>query len=136
GRIVHSGMDRRRIGVTRSAVKTYLHFAIHIEPFAPTHVATSLRLAHRGALAQNEPQGGRRMEFFQSAPALGNTYQRDDLLRSLVRRSLPETVRRDIEPDLERLGQRAMTDLARLGDAAEAEPPRLVQFDPWGRRID
>ncbi len=76
------------------------------------------------------------MEFFQRAPELVNVYQGDDLLRGLAARTLPAPVLAAVEPQLDRLGRRAVTDLAQLGDAAEAAPPRLVQFDPWGRRID
>jgi alkylation response protein AidB-like acyl-CoA dehydrogenase len=41
-----------------------------------------------------------------------------------------------IEPGLRHLGERAATDLLALGDAAEADPPRHLPYDPWGRRID
>src|SRR5690349_22886336 len=42
----------------------------------------------------------------------------------------------EIEPALRHLGSRAVTDLLTLDSAAEAEPPRHVPYDPWGRRID
>jgi alkylation response protein AidB-like acyl-CoA dehydrogenase len=42
----------------------------------------------------------------------------------------------EIEPGLHRLGERAVTDIAAWGDAAEAQPPQHVPYDPWGRRVD
>lgn len=75
-------------------------------------------------------------EFFQDGPQLGNQYDDDRALRDGLRRLLPADVLAEIEPDLRKLGRRAASDLLALGDAAEAQPPKLVQFDPWGRRID
>src|SRR5215475_1446878 len=75
-------------------------------------------------------------EFFQAAPRLGNRYEADGFLRSYLRWRLPDDMRAEIEPDLHRLGERAVTEIASLGDAAEAQPPRHVPYDPWGRRVD
>jgi len=41
-----------------------------------------------------------------------------------------------VEPDLVRLGGWAVTDLPGMAADAERNAPRLVSFDPWGRRID
>jgi alkylation response protein AidB-like acyl-CoA dehydrogenase len=76
------------------------------------------------------------MSFHQAGPELRNTYRHDDLLRGLLHRALSADALRAAEPQLERMGARAVTDLARLGDAAEAAPPRLVPYDAWGSRID
>jgi alkylation response protein AidB-like acyl-CoA dehydrogenase len=75
-------------------------------------------------------------EFFQTGPELGNQYDDDTTLRAYLRWKLPAEVLADIEPGLRHLGRRAATDLLELSRAAEAHPPRLVPFDPWGRRID
>jgi alkylation response protein AidB-like acyl-CoA dehydrogenase len=75
-------------------------------------------------------------EFHQDGPQLGNQYDDDRVLRSYLRRKLPAEVRAEVEAGLRRLGQRAVTDLQALGDAAEASPPRHVPCDPWGRRVD
>lgn len=75
-------------------------------------------------------------EFFQDPPRLGNQYEDDDLLRSFLRRSLPPEVLDQCEPQLRHLGARAAGELLQLGDDAEAQPPRLVSFDAWGRRVD
>ena len=75
-------------------------------------------------------------EFFQQAPQLGNQYESDDLLRSYLRRRLPASTLAEVEPELQRLGARVAGDILELGNAAEANPPRLVQYDAWGRRVD
>ncbi|HEY0971675.1 MAG TPA: acyl-CoA dehydrogenase family protein [Gemmatimonadales bacterium] len=75
-------------------------------------------------------------DFYQDAPRLGDQYEDDALLRSFLRWRLPPGVHAGVEPALRRLGARAATDILALGDAAEAEPPRHVPYDPWGRRVD
>jgi alkylation response protein AidB-like acyl-CoA dehydrogenase len=75
-------------------------------------------------------------EFYQAAPRLANRYEADAFLRSYLRWRLPDDMRAEIEPDLRRFGERAATEIAALGDAAEAQPPRHVPYDPWGRRVD
>ncbi|HET7550274.1 MAG TPA: acyl-CoA dehydrogenase family protein [Gemmatimonadaceae bacterium] len=75
-------------------------------------------------------------DFFQPPPALGNQYDDDRVLRSWLRRVLPRDMLADVEPELRRLGERASGDILALGEAAEAEPPRHVPYDPWGRRVD
>lgn len=74
--------------------------------------------------------------FFQDGPQLGNQYDDDRALCDQLRRLLPAEVMGEIEPDLRAMGQRACGEIIELGNAAEAQPPRLVQYDPWGRRID
>ncbi|HZD00419.1 MAG TPA: acyl-CoA dehydrogenase family protein [Actinomycetes bacterium] len=74
--------------------------------------------------------------FFQQPPALTNTYRSDAALREHLERLLPAEVRAEVEPELEQMGQAAAGELASLADEAEAAPPRLVHYDPWGRRID
>jgi alkylation response protein AidB-like acyl-CoA dehydrogenase len=79
------------------------------------------------------PPGG---DFYQDGPRLANQYLDDRVLRSYLRWRLPPTVLAELEPVFVRLGERAATDIFALGEAAEAEPPRLVTYDPWGRRVD
>jgi len=78
------------------------------------------------------------VSFFQQPPVLGNTYRSDVVLREHLERLLPQDVLREVVPELEAMGAAASTggELARLTEEAEAFPPRLVTFDPWGRRID
>jgi putative acyl-CoA dehydrogenase len=75
-------------------------------------------------------------DFFQDGPVLGNQYNEDRVLRGYLRWKLPPATLAEIEPGLRRLGERAVTDLLALGNAAEASPPRHVPHDPWGRRVD
>jgi alkylation response protein AidB-like acyl-CoA dehydrogenase len=75
-------------------------------------------------------------DFFQDAPRLANQFDDDPLLRSYLRRRLPSAMYAEIEPALHRLGARAGTDLLELDASAEADPPRHVPYDAWGRRID
>jgi putative acyl-CoA dehydrogenase len=41
-----------------------------------------------------------------------------------------------VVPGLSSLGERVVGDVLDLANAAEAQRPRLVQYDPWGERID
>ncbi len=75
-------------------------------------------------------------EFYQDVPRLDDQYESDQLLRQYLRWRLPSSMLAEIEPELQRLGARAATDILALGDAAESEPPRHVPYDAWGRRID
>jgi putative acyl-CoA dehydrogenase len=75
-------------------------------------------------------------EFFQSAPGLTNQFQADRNLRNLLACRLPEPYRSLAEKELDRLGERAATDLLQWAEQAEREEPVHIPFDPWGRRID
>jgi len=75
-------------------------------------------------------------EFNQDPPRLTNQYEDDPLLASYLRWRLPREMFDEIEPDLRRIGRLAATEWLALDAAAEADPPRLVAYDPWGRRID
>ena len=76
------------------------------------------------------------MTFFQQPPTLTNTFRSDTVLREHLERLLPAEVLAEATPELDAMGEAAAGDLARLGALSEADPPRLVQFDAWGRRID
>lgn len=78
----------------------------------------------------------RMAEFIQDSPKLANQYDEDAVLRSYLRWRLPAQVFTDVEPDLRRLGERAVTDILSLGEEAERSPPRHVPYDGWGRRVD
>ncbi|MDP9204496.1 MAG: acyl-CoA dehydrogenase family protein [Gemmatimonadota bacterium] len=75
-------------------------------------------------------------EFFQDPPRLGNQYDDDALLRAYLRWRLPANMLAELEPDLQRLGHRAVTDILALGELAEASPPRHIAYDAWGCRVD
>jgi alkylation response protein AidB-like acyl-CoA dehydrogenase len=74
--------------------------------------------------------------FFQDPPRLTNTYAADAVLRDALARLLPAEVHDALEPHWLALGESACGPLEALARQAEAQPPRHVPFDPWGRRID
>ncbi len=76
------------------------------------------------------------MTFFQQPPTLGNTYRSDTVLREHLERLLPRELLADLEPELDAMGEAAAGELGRLAERAEATPPSVVRFDPWGRRVD
>src|SRR5690349_3790411 len=80
--------------------------------------------------------GGSPMPFFQAPPTLGNQFDDDRVLQSFLRRRVPQDVLVSITPSLARLGERAAGDLWAAATAAYGEEPELVQWDPWGNRID
>jgi len=76
------------------------------------------------------------MPFFQEPPRLGNEYDGDPLLREYLARSLPPDVLRGLEPELRELGALGAGPLLEQQLAERHLEPRLVSFDPWGRRVD
>lgn len=74
--------------------------------------------------------------FTQAAPELGNQYTDDRVLRSYLARTLPPEVKAEIEPALAAMGELAGGELYREQLADRENEPRLVQWDPWGRRVD
>jgi len=76
------------------------------------------------------------MDFFQEPPRLGNQYDGDHLLRSWLERTLPEPVRRAVEPELREMGELAATTLLDLSLRGRRDEPELVPYDAWGRRVD
>lgn len=75
-------------------------------------------------------------EWVQARPQLANQFDDDAALRAHLAWRLPADVHAAVTPGLAALGARAAGDLLALAAAAEAAPPRLVQYDPWGRRVD
>ncbi|KAM9393025.1 acyl-CoA dehydrogenase family member 11 isoform 2-T2 [Pholidichthys leucotaenia] len=71
--------------------------------------------------------------FFQERAILKNPFQEDALLRSYLRRHLPEEA---VFSDLHEFGERVAKEVDKWGRECEVTPPRLVHFDPWGRRVD
>jgi len=76
------------------------------------------------------------VSFFQSPPALPDTWAADAPLAEHLERVLPADVLAEVRPQLADLGARAVTTLAELAAQAEREPPEHVPYDAWGRRID
>jgi alkylation response protein AidB-like acyl-CoA dehydrogenase len=75
-------------------------------------------------------------EFFQAGPSLGNPFAADPLLQAFLRWRLPADLQETLAPGLLAFGGRVADEVQRLGQEAEAHPPRHVPFGPWGERID
>ena len=76
------------------------------------------------------------MAFFQTPPSLGNQFQEDRLLRGLVARLFSGDARARVERELSEMGELAGGELYQLQQNDRLNEPRLVQWDPWGNRID
>ncbi len=76
------------------------------------------------------------MSFFQEPPRLSNTFSHDRVLRDWLRKNVPESARRDIEPTLMEMGELSAGRHADLCRAHRLDEPRHVPYDPWGNRID
>ncbi|KAL8606019.1 hypothetical protein ACOMHN_024524 [Nucella lapillus] len=74
--------------------------------------------------------------FAQEAPQLGNQYTQDSLLRSFLKRNIPQQSLAEIKADLTRFGHRVGTDIYDLHLRCEREQPTVVQTDSWGHRVD
>lgn len=75
-------------------------------------------------------------DFHQAGPRLVNQFEEDVVLKSYLQRVLPAESYATVAPDLRRFGERVVSDVLAMAKDAEAHPPRLVNYDPWGRRID
>lgn len=76
------------------------------------------------------------MPFIQSPPDLGNQYDDDRVLRSILHRILPPNTLTEIEAELREMGALAGSELYRLQLADRLNEPRLTRWSPWGERID
>lgn len=74
--------------------------------------------------------------FYQDPPRLPDPFADDPVLLGYLTRRLPAEIRAAIEPGLARLAALAAGEMLALADEAERDPPRLVPFDAWGKRID
>ncbi|HEU4880630.1 MAG TPA: acyl-CoA dehydrogenase family protein [Longimicrobium sp.] len=75
------------------------------------------------------------MSFIQAPPALGNQFDADAALRSLLARLLPADVLREVQPSLREMG-RLSAELYPAQLADRLSEPVLTQWDAWGRRVD
>lgn len=75
-------------------------------------------------------------DFFQSGPQLQNTFNSDVCLRQCLQFYMPDAIWSDAHAALSRMGERAAFEMPSLALACEQQPPRLVGYDAWGRRID
>ncbi|NXY55624.1 ACD11 dehydrogenase, partial [Callaeas wilsoni] len=83
------------------------------------------------------PLARRGMEtLFQEQPETGNQYLEDTLLQSYLKTHLPPKVLEKVHQDLERFGNRLLTEIQPLSWECELNPPVFQQHDAWGRRVD
>lgn len=76
------------------------------------------------------------MAFFQDSPLLGHQFDDDRVLRSFLARALDEPTHREIVPSIRAMGDLASGELYQLQVADRLNEPKLVSWDPWGKRID
>lgn len=76
------------------------------------------------------------MDFYQAPPVLSNTFRSDTRLQETLKKYLPADSRAVIEKHLEHVGDLASGPWLQWSREAEAHPPELTSFDPWGRRLD
>lgn len=74
--------------------------------------------------------------FLQDPPRLTNTFRGDPALAETLERLVPAELAERLTPEWQELGEEAAGPLAALAAQAEAEPPQLVAWDAWGRRVD
>ena len=74
--------------------------------------------------------------FFQEAPELDNQYSSDKLLKAYIETNIPPDISDHIEKDLLNLGHRVVSDILKISQDAEANPPQHIPYDAWGKRID
>ena len=67
---------------------------------------------------------------------LPNQYDEDLVLQSIMRRLLPSSSYKSIEPDLYDLGEKSATIYLELAKEQELSPPRFQKFDAFGRKIN
>ncbi|GAV99913.1 acyl- dehydrogenase [Lentinula edodes] len=77
-------------------------------------------------------------EGFQQVPFNeGNPYTEDPALPFLLRRLIPPRLfDEEIEPELKRFGVEVITNIRAQSSGSRISPPKLVQYDNWGRRVD
>lgn len=77
--------------------------------------------------------------FFQSGPRLGNLFEEDLFLQSVLERlaGSPEVLSQ-ARAELDRLGDRGVYDMLPKAKQLDLEQnqPKLNQYDAWGRRVD
>lgn len=75
-------------------------------------------------------------DFFQVGPELNNQYRADATLRHYLKQKLPSELMQQAQPELDRMGERAVTDLLAANESAENTDPVHVPYEAWGRRVD
>ncbi|MCA9773955.1 MAG: acyl-CoA dehydrogenase family protein, partial [Myxococcales bacterium] len=76
------------------------------------------------------------MAFFQDPPVLDNQFRTDRVLRHYLERRAEGAARAEIETSLDRMGALAGGELWRLTVEGRRDEPELIQWNPWGARVD
>ena len=74
--------------------------------------------------------------FVQVLPPPADPYRGGPLLRSWLDRHLGKEAHAAARPRLEALAAEVAGPLREAHQEAEANPPKLVRYDPWGKRIN
>ena len=74
--------------------------------------------------------------FNQSPPELGNQYDDDRPLRSILARLIPKDAMPRVEQELRAMGELAGGELYRMSLEDRLNEPTLTQWSPYGERID
>jgi len=74
--------------------------------------------------------------FLQKAPKLTNEFTSDEFLQDYLEGFMPAEYLEEIRPDLVRFGERVATELVEYANACENNPPKLLNFNAWGERVD
>lgn len=80
--------------------------------------------------------GAEPLSFIQRPPELGNEFADDWLLNAWLAAELPATLLDAERPLFSELGERSGGEWYRLQLADRINEPRLVQWSPWGERVD
>jgi alkylation response protein AidB-like acyl-CoA dehydrogenase len=75
-------------------------------------------------------------QFYQPSPTLDNQYTSDEFLVEFLTAYLPSEVFKDVDKDLTNFGKRCAEEFLVWARDAEINPPKLNQYDVFGKRID
>lgn len=77
-------------------------------------------------------------EFFQDSPLLKNQFEDDLIIKNVLKKIVPQEISNKFEPHLHQMGKEVATNVYDLSREAESftNEPQLIQFDPFGKRID
>ena len=75
-------------------------------------------------------------EFFQKGLVLKNQFKDDELLMKMIQDKISPPFLKEVQSDLSAFGQRVIEDILQMAASAEKNPPKLIQYDAWGKRID
>eukprot|EP01129_Flabellula_baltica_P013597 TRINITY_DN6343_c0_g1_i2.p1 TRINITY_DN6343_c0_g1~~TRINITY_DN6343_c0_g1_i2.p1 ORF type:complete len:393 (-),score=97.90 TRINITY_DN6343_c0_g1_i2:2167-3345(-) len=76
--------------------------------------------------------------FQQEEPHLGNQFTEDSVLLDALMRTVPADILKQMDEDLTKFGLRCCPtgDIVQYGYDCEKNPPRIVHFNAFGRRVD